>query len=153
MDRSLRKSWTLRQSTCLARILVCTSHAWVTTYKAQSIYMKHTFFRDFCGTLWAVSKSVFVVSSVRWRAVWICSERWTIMPEGGGWGWLCGSCQNPQAVMIICQDLLCNKKAYPTGSISVSISVSAFLLIGFAYCVCCVHTVLIFSCSVTYCIC
>lgn len=34
------------------------------------------------------------------------------MPEGGRLGWLCESCQNPQTVMIICQDLLCDKNAY-----------------------------------------
>lgn len=34
------------------------------------------------------------------------------MPEGGRLGRLCESCQNPQTVMIICQDLLCDKNAY-----------------------------------------
>lgn len=41
--------------------------------------------------------------------------------------------------MIICQDLLCNKKLISSGSISVSV----FLLTNFAYYVCCVHPELI----------
>lgn len=92
------------------RILVSTSQTWLTKLVKPKAYIGSIIFRD-CGLLWTHIKSVFVGSSLKWRAVWIHSERWMIT-EGGGWGWLCGSCQNPQAVMIICQDLLCNKKAY-----------------------------------------
>ena len=82
----------------------------------------------------------FQVSLVKWRTVWILSERWTIMPMGGGW--LCQSCQNPQPVMIICQDLLCKKKKKLISSDSISVSV--FLLTNIACHVSCVNTELIF---------
>lgn len=67
---------------------------------------------------------------MRWGAVWICPKRWTIMPEAEGWGWLCGSCQNPQAVVIIVRICYVIKKLISAGSVSVSSSTFVFLLTG-----------------------
>lgn len=85
-----------------------------------------------------LSVSVSVGGSVRWRFVWIRSERWTITTEGGVGDDYADLAKIHRQWWLFVRICFVIKKLISTGSISASISV--FLCAGFASCVCFVHT-------------
>lgn len=80
---------------------------------------------------------VSVGGSVRWRFVWICSERWTITTEGGVGDDYADLAKIHRQWWLFVRICFVIKKLISTGSISASISV--FLCAGFASCVCFAH--------------